>query len=71
MHRDGGSHLCGDCDHRGETLAEMKTKPSIIRGFVAFIWIMPMALLFGICNRKRAEKIGFVYRDAVKGFAEL
>ena len=35
------------------------------------VWIMPLALIIGICNIRQAEKIGFVYRDAIKGFAEL
>lgn len=44
---------------------------SVIRAIFAMVWIMPLALIIGICNIRQAEKIGFVYRDAIKGFAEL
>lgn len=32
---------------------------------------MPLALVVGAFNFKHAKKIGFIYRDAVKGFTEL
>jgi len=51
--------------------ASPPTLGKVVRAIVAMLWIMPLALLIGLCNIKRAEKIGFIYRDAVKGFAEL
>ena len=43
----------------------------LVRALFTIVWMFPPIIIMGIFNHNKADKIGIIYRDVVKGLAEL